>query len=196
MRRVIPIMMLTWVFLAVCALGQRKGEPPYTEATFNYSKNPTRVVLHVIMSGQDLKIRTMTLFGDGRLDFEVRTGTETILAESSRQISTEEMNRILRDAVDHGLVEWDNGRIHSLQLTSRGGRGYGPPEDSANVTLLIALTEYRRGPYQLKDVERTIRVHGPGYAAEDFPEIVEFAGINNLVILMNEEFGKAGGVNK
>ena len=193
MRPVIAITMSAWFLLAVCSLGQRRGEPTYTETTFDYSRDSTRVVLHIIERTQDMTIRAMTIYGDGRLDLEIRTGIETILAEYSRQISTADMDRILRDAVDHGLVEWDNGRIHSLQLTSRAGRGYGPPEDSGNVTVLISLTEYRRGAYQLKDVERTIRVRGSEFAAEVFPEIVEFKGVNNLVARLNREFKEAEG---
>jgi len=196
MKQVVSMMMSAWLFLAACAFGQRKGEPTYAEATFEYSRDPTRVVLHVIVTTPDLITRTMTVYGDGRLDLEIRTGTETTLDEHSRQTSTEELDRILRDAVDHGLIEWDEGRIHSLQLTSRGGRGYGPPSDSQNVTLLISVTEYRRGSYQLKDVERTIRLRGPEYVARDFPEIVEFTGIHNLVAQLDREFKEAEKMKK
>ena len=188
MKQVSAIFLSLWFFLTVCAFGQRRGEPTYAEASFGYSKDPTRVILHVTEGRQDMRIQSMTVYGDGRLDIELRTGSETVLVEHSRQLSEAEVSRILRDAVDHGLAEWDNGRMHSLILTKKGGRAYAPSPDARNVTILISLTEYRRGPYEIESLERTARVRGADVAAEVFPEIPEFRGVANLMALMDEEF--------
>jgi hypothetical protein len=188
MRKMTAILIPLWFFVATCAFGQRRGEPRYAEANFDYSRDPTRVILHIVEGRQDLKIQSMTIYGDGRLDLEIRPGPETILSEHSRQLSDVEMTRILRSVVDHGLAEWDNGRIHSLQLTKRGGRAYAPPPDARNITILISLREYRRGPYEMKNLERTIQVRGAEYAVEIFPDIPEFRGVLNLMSQMDEEF--------
>lgn len=184
------------LFIVIPALGQRKGEPPYTEATFSYPSDPTRVLLQVTTGAMDMTIRSMTLYGDGRLDLEVRSGTQTVVSEYTRDLEPAEVEAMLRLAVDHGLAEWDGTRIRAHQLRERGGRGYLPPTDTTRATIVVALEDYRRGDYKVEHVEQLIRLQAPRFTSEFSPGIPELKGVADLVDLLDAEMLRAEGAKK
>lgn len=186
MSRVLALLLLT-LSLASPACGiQRPGEPPYTEAEFTYSTDPTRAILHMKVTNNARERWEMTLFGDGKMVL-----FEEIRGQAQKQavsLPDDEVRDVLRKVVDSGLAEWDPLAFDAQFSEKYGGKS--PPRmfDAPRVTITISLDSYARGDFDLVDVRRNIKAwNGEGSRAEMFPDIPEYGGIAYLLDLRREK---------
>lgn len=156
----------------------------YGDVQFTYSDDPAAVVLFVNVLNLMANIsHSATLYGDGRIELQVRhAGTNTLMEEYEITITSEKVHALLREVVHHGLAEWDGASVHARQLRLTSGHGYASPSDSLRVAVVLALDSYSRASYSQKNIERTIRVRGPSHGANLFPEIVELEGVKKLQV--------------
>lgn len=156
------------------------AESEYTEATFDYSREPQKTILFFASSGLRGGLRTIELRGDGRLVFRTLYGDE-VAEEKSVDLSEDQVLRVLRQVVDYGLVEWDTTRIQARQLEKNDGRLFTAiPEDAPRDTILISLESYERGEYRAEKLERKIRFRGASAANRLYPPILEIKGISEV----------------
>lgn len=158
--------------------------PPASDAanvSYSYSHDPSAVILFVqVFAPQVGSSRSLTLFGDGRLELLVRPGSQEGDSRSEIRLSLEEVDQLLRGAVDSGLAEWDATRIEAEQLKASNGRRFLVVDGTA-VHVSLALESFCRGDRTVRDVRKSIRVRSPRDMAERFPGIEEYEGIARLV---------------
>lgn len=122
---------------------------------------------------------SMTLFGDGQLEFHRKRWRQPEEKYWRLQLSPSETEDLLRLAIDAGLAEWDESRIAASMREATGGR-VPRSVDGTTVTVSLALAEYKNGSFQARDLKKTIRYANPDRAAEAFPGIKELAALNAL----------------
>ncbi len=175
-RRLLGILAVLALAISVSGI-HLPGEPPYTEAEFSYSTDPTRAILHVTRVSAMLMgySRSLTLFGDGKLKLVKEEKGEK--SHFTRSLSQTEVDALMRNLVDHGLAEWDQMALYALEI-ERTGRGFPPPSDASKVQILIRLEEYSRGDLVLTDLTRRIVPRGAESSyARALPDVPEYKGI-------------------
>lgn len=149
-------------------------------ASFAVSNDPTVPVLSVEAnapsSGNSL---SMTLFGDGELEFHRKRWRQPEDKYWRLQLSPNEMDDLLHVAIDAGLAEWDEARIADSMRKATGGR-VPRSVDGTTITVRLTLAEYRRGSVREQDLRKTIRYANPDRTAEAFPEIKELSALAAL----------------
>lgn len=149
-------------------------------ASFAVSNDPTVAVLSVEAnapsSGNSL---SMTLFGDGELEFHRKRWRHPEEKYWRLQLSSNEMDDLLHLAIDAGLAEWDESRIADSMRKATGGR-VPRSVDGTTITVTLNLEEYRRGSAHTQNLQKTIRYANPDRTAEAFPEIKELAALAAL----------------
>lgn len=184
---VVTVAAVSLLIASACAAAS--GSPPdFSVANFSYNNDPTKVILYVAVGGgMRANKRSMTLYGDGRLQLvEVHGGITGKSHESL--LSTAEINRLLRIAVDHGLAEWDSTRIRARLLERSGGNNFSPPEDFPSVLVLLSIENYEREGYEAEHVEKELRFRGARFFAPHLPSVPEIAGIATLHDELNRLF--------
>lgn len=185
MPRFLALLLLV-LSLAAPACGiQRPGEPPYTEAEFTYSTDPTRAILHMKASFRSTNRWEMTLFGDGELVLfkETHRGSE----KHAVSLPDAEVRSILRKVVDSGLAEWDPLAFQA-QFSEKYNKGTPVVIDAPIIVITVSLDSYKRGDLDLVDVRRKIVArNGEGRLAKRFPDIPEYGGIAFLLDLRQEK---------
>ena len=167
------------------------AESPFTQATFNYSTQPDKMLVFVsFVPGYGPRTQlSVGLFGDGRLVFKEIKAGKTI--EETVQLTDGDLESILRLVVNFGLAEWDMTRVRAQQLEKNNGNIYGGiSSDSTHTTVLISLENYRRGTLALDHLEAVVRFQGPFQANELYPPILEIRGIVELSRLTRSLKGK------
>lgn len=148
--------------------------------TFAVSSDSATAVLSVEASapssGNSL---SMTLFGDGQLEFHRKRWRQPEEKYWRLQLSPSEMDELLHLAIDAGLAEWDDARIAASMKEATGGR-VPRSVDGTTITVTLSLTEYRSGSVEVQNLQKTIRYANPDRAAEAFPTIEELEALNEL----------------
>lgn len=156
------------------------AQSPYREAVFEYSDEPSKVLVFVSSTGMSGYQRTMALHGNGQLVLRKLRGGE-VLEEAEAHLEKNQVEQILRLVVDHGLAEWDLTRVQGKQLEKNSGKLYSAiPSDATRDTVLISLAYYERGELRRHDLERKVRFLGASVADRLYPPILEIRGIVEL----------------
>lgn len=183
------ILSLILMLTPSASLGQRTGDVPYTEATFEVSEEPTRVVMQVRTSGGLLAAtRTMTVYGDGLVELQGRE-KDHVTGNFTVHIGIEGVRSLMETAVSHGVAEWHSDTIRAwmrqkhprLLNIADGGR----------VGVSLALEHYRRGSYEKTNHSLSFTTKTPADAARFYPEIAQFQGVTELLKWFDAEWNKA-----
>jgi hypothetical protein len=185
-----------WIALLFLALAttvsgiQRPGEPPYTDAEFTFSTDPTKAILHLKIHSYSGDRWEMTLFGDGKLVIlEDKARKDAV--HHVRSFSYDETRQVMRRIVDSGLAEWDPLAFEA-QFSEKYNTRVPRVIDNPGASITIALETYERGDWQLRDVYRKIRTPG---GEEDFvkifPDIPEYQGMVFIKELLRTELWRA-----
>lgn len=171
-----PLACLLTSILLICCGQVAAIEPDYSDAVFSVPADPTRAVLHVTITSMDMIVRSLTLYGDGRVEL-----THNVDGESELQLEFQDVESVLEGAVRHGLAEYDAMAVRARKLTLREGKPLPGSLDGPNVLVLLSVDGYKRGGYSAPTVERKITMKGPRLSARFFPEIPQFQGVVDLV---------------
>lgn len=189
-RFILPIIAF-FVTCTTASLSQEKTK--FESAEFAFSEDPTAVVLFVnIWSPASFESYSSTLYGDGRLELQVKhVGTDTTLESYETNISHQDVQALLRNAVHHGLCEWDGSSVQARILRANNGQPYMAGADGVRVTVMLSLSRYSRGEYSKKDLERIIKLADPSHIAPVFPDIIELQGVSTLGDWAMKAIGKS-----
>lgn len=184
-RPPMAVCMLVAFFLCCCGASAAQ-QVDYTTADFTIPADPTRAVLHITITPMDMRVRSLTLFGDGRLEL-----TDTRLGELSGQVEFSEVVKVVSSAVRAGLVEYDPMAIHARQLTLKEGKQFPPRPDATSITLLLGVDDYRRGSFEVDRVHKRVSLRDAAFKAKHFPQIPQFKATADLVEWMSVKFEEA-----
>lgn len=172
---------------------QRSGDIPYSEATFQVSSDPTKVVLQVITSGSALGIvSTITVYGDGLVEFEKKQRGHVLdKYTATAEIGIDGVQELMGVAVSRGLPEWDSSTI--LAWMRQENPSTLKVVDGARFRVSLTLEEYQRGEYKKSDHAVTFTANAPNRHAEFYPEIQQFQGVVELHQLLTDKWQEARG---
>lgn len=163
--------------LFLCCCGQVSAvESDYSDAVFSVPADPTRAVLHVTITSMDMVVRSLTLFGDGRVEL-----THNVDGEFEYRLEFQDVQSVLGGAVHHGLAEYDAMAVRARKLALREGKPFPGSPDGPNVLVLLSVDDYKRGDYSVANAERKITMKDPRFSAKFFPQIPQFQGVADLV---------------
>ena len=190
----VVVIALGMLFLLLSqTMAQRSGDIPYTDATFQISQDSTKVVLQVITSGSALgRISTITLCGDGLIEFEKRERGR-ILEEytATANIGSAGVHDLMRVAVSHGLPEWDSSTIMAWMRQKRPSTL--KVTDGGQIYVALTLERYQRGVFEKTDHAVSFKANAYDKHAEFYPEIKQFQGIVKIADRLFEEWRIARG---
>lgn len=155
------------------ALALAHGYPPglYSDAEFSVSDDAAVMVLAVRHAGQ-----SMRLYGDGRL--EIHAGEEAF----TRRLDRPRVLAIFRNAVDHGLAEFD------FDVVQAEISGATCPEGSGRITAHLNFTAYERVSQGKRAfVSKKASLCAP----EIFPQVVQSQALIDLAALLEQELATA-----
>lgn len=169
--------------------GRNASSWPATKGrtTFTYSDDPSALVLQVSFP-QRVWTRQMDVYGNGRVElfFQGRSPSHRELF-----LDTDELEQLLRKAVDHGLATYDPTSVRAKKVrASLQGADEHFVTDAETATIRLALKSYRDDAHTETDIEQEIRVYAPKAMAHFFPEIEELQGVQALVeaLVLNSGF--------
>ncbi len=141
----------------------------------------------------DVSIR---LFGDGSLRAEERRGLDGLVRASwNAQLSAEQVERILRDAVDNGLMEYDDRqvRVKKEALKRREPSATDMPGSFVEIHLVSLEDEHGSlsGP-----ISRRIAAMNAQRGATLYPEIAELGALARLLNTFSTQYLAMKGVVK
>lgn len=160
------------------ATSEQASSSRFSSASFEYSASSEEPVLQVtLIATYGPRERPVTeVYGDGTFVFKTVVGT-TVVKEQQGQISPDQIQKVLRLAVDHGLAEWDLTRVHAQQIEKNNGKLYPIPADSSKTRVEIRLQDYERGTVRKSPLRVDFEFHGADQAHRRFPPILEIEGI-------------------
>lgn len=160
-----------------------------TERRFEFSRSPDEVVVSVRYSGglssRDLSVR---LFGDGRLLVEeVRNADSAVVASWTGRMLEPEIDALLRDAIDGGLMEYDAERVRAQKRALNRREPTRIDVPGAFVDIRLLGLEDAAGAW-VGPVSRRIAAMNVSLSADLFPEIRELAALARVLEALTSEY--------
>jgi len=189
---------------AFSATDQEPESATLPERSFTITSDPTEPVVSMkSRSGSSNNRSNYTLYGDGRFVHEAFTGSGDLFGSWELTLPFDELRELVAIAVDHGLMETDDGQIETRRkalvrqdLDPR--RGGVTVSDEGWLALTIYLATYTRDDQTTKQVIKTFKPKYVMVFETVFPEIPEYAGLAeflrrlNSIALQAETQGAAG----
>lgn len=190
--RLLLVAILAFFLFSTTSVGAKSQESPsFEKAEFTYSSDPAKLVLFVSSSaGLSGKVRSMALYGDGRLELRVNRGSE-VLETHDRLLTFEESKELIRVAIAHGLAEYDSTRLYAEKLKRSEGQLPASGHDFTKLTVLLSLESYQRGSTKQEEVEKTIRSEALELEARAYRDLLEIRGLVALSREMSNQFRRA-----
>lgn len=169
--------------LATCLAVSDVRAVDFGDAEYSIPTEPFRAVLHVTTTGSDGSTRSVTLYGDGSLDL-VDGGQGAF----TYAIGRAEMERLVRDAVGHGLMELNRMATQSMERMMVTEAWRGEPLDGVDVTLFLGVDDYRRDEHRGNRPGRGVQIEDLPRDTADFPKLLELRGLAKVLSWMDLMF--------
>jgi hypothetical protein len=155
----------------------------FGEAEYSIPKEPFRAVLHVTSATTDGPVKSLTLYGNGKLDL-----VDSVQGAFTHAVERAELERLVGEAVRHGLVELSRTPTHSMErlLTRYDGRGV--PRGGVDVALYLGLDDYRRDEFRGHQPGRGVHIENLPPDTADYPRIFELQGLAKVLTWMDRMF--------
>lgn len=161
--------------------------PSYRDATFQLSSDPEQLILSFKIHHGYNGLRSLSLYGDGRLELRVqgKKGRDLVIWESfDRQLDYPEMAELVRQAVDHGFAEWDADSLHFQGVTAYSTHALWAFGE-------IHLESYQRGDYSRLSLVRPFKLGDVRLAREFSADVLQVQGLEAMVRSLDHHFESA-----
>ena len=148
---------------------------------FTLSADPSVTVLSVVVTGgRKREKRVMEVFGDGRMSLRVESPQGRHVAVSfERWLAYAEVVELMREALDHGLLEASRESI-GAELRERAGEVLFKVYDGGRVIVDLRLDRVGTGAEERRDVHHRVMHEAPAAYLEMYPGIRALEGLELL----------------
>lgn len=155
----------------------------FGDAEYSIPTEPFRAVLHVTTTDSDGPVRSVTLYGDGSLDL-----VDGAQGAFTHAIGRTELERLVEDAVGHGLMELNRMATQSMERMMAMEAWRGDPLDGVDVTLFLGVDDYRRDEHRGHRPGRGVHIENLPRDMADFPKLLELRGLAKALSWMDRVF--------
>lgn len=159
----------------------------YKAATFTLSSDPAQLILSFRMSHGYSGMKSLSLYGDGRLELRItgRDGRDLVTRESfDRSLTYPDMVSLVRLAVDHGLAEWDSDSLRFHGITARSTHTQGAAGE-------LHLESYDREEYSRIKLARQFKFGDIRMAREFSADVLQVRGLESMIQALDSHFESA-----
>ncbi len=173
-KRLIAFFVILWACVEVTS------QPVGADVCFTFSADPGEVVLLVTSRGGMVGVHsTFTLYGDGRLEYRHEGIDGTLHEKYDFHLDYSEMEKLLRLAVDHSLLDATEKDIENKVKALRPDGRLPNITDGVVVVFEVTLTSYRTTGGERGKTTNKIRLPEPTYLSRyyNIPELHGLAAI-------------------